>query len=38
MVTKDKGVASSSGLGSLDFGCQQKRVTGDITLGTTRER
>ena len=38
MVTNDKGVASSSGLGFLDFGCQQKRVTGDITLGTKRGR
>lgn len=38
MVTKDKGVASSSGLGFLDFGCPQKRVTGDITLDTKRGR
>ena len=38
MVTKDKGVASSSGLELLDFGCQQKRVTGDTTLDTTKGR
>ena len=38
VVTKDKGVASSSGLEFLDFGCQQKRVTGDTTLDTTKGR
>ena len=32
MVTNDKGVASSPGLGFLDFGRQQRRVTGDTTL------